>query len=153
VKGKATNTLLFVDPGSLNFGRVDVSAPELRKEVTLINTSSQPLWVVVKLRNPEGSPFSVVEATALAEPIPPAGRVTFKVSFLPQVQGEAQNELQVWLQGGTEPEALIPMSGTGYGGSTEQPGGCSCGSTGAGSSGMLMLLALVGLVSRRRRCA
>jgi MYXO-CTERM domain-containing protein len=153
LKGRATLRLLSADPGSLNFGRVAVGASAEPKVVTVTNKSSQLQRVVVKLRSAEGTSFSV-GTKALEEPLPPGGSATFTVAFQPQTEGEAQNEVQVFLQGETEAEALIPVTGMGEGvGDPDPAGGCSCGSTEAGSAGMLALLALVGLGSRRRRRA
>ena len=120
------------------------------KVVTVTNKSSQPQRVVVKLKA-EGTPFTV-DTSTLANAIPAGGSATFKVTFQPQTADEAQNEVEVWLQGETEAEALIPVKGVGRSVGS-QPGGCSCGSTEAGSAGMLALLALAGLGSRRRRRA
>jgi MYXO-CTERM domain-containing protein len=148
LKGRAMRQLLFVDPGSLNFGQVDVDKPTAPRVVTLINRSSLPQWVVVKLKDLEGSPFTV-EAKALAEPIPPGGSASIKVAFQPLAEGEVQNEVQVWLQGDTAAEALIPVIGSGH--INTKTGGCSSGSTEVGSAGLVALLMLVGLGSRRRR--
>ena len=150
LKGRATLRLLSAAPGSLDFGRVDVGAMVEPKVVTVTNKSSQPQRAVVKLKA-QGTPFTV-DTTALADAIPAGGSATFKVAFQPQTEGEAQNEVEVWLQGETEVEALIPVKGVGRR-LESLPGGCSCGSTEAGSAGMLALLALAGLGSRRRRRA
>ncbi|HEX8439814.1 choice-of-anchor D domain-containing protein, partial [Archangium sp.] len=150
LKGRATLRLLSTDPGSLDFGQVEVGASVEPKVVTVTNKSSQQQRVVVKLRSIEGTPFTL-GTRALADPLPPGGSATFTVAFQPQAEGEARNEVEVWLQGESEAEALIPVTGTGHAKAPDEAGGCSCGSTEAGSAGMLALLALVGLGSRRRR--
>jgi len=106
--------------------------------------------VVVKLKELEGSAFTV-EAKALAEPIPAGGSATIKVAFQPLAEGEVQNEVQVWLKGETMAETLIPVLGSGH--VPSESGGCASGGTGVGSAGLLALLMLVGLGSRRRRRA
>jgi len=150
LKGRATLRLLSVDPGSLDFGRVDVDKPMVSKQLTILNKSAQQQRVVVMLKTLEQTPFSV-EAKALADPIPAGGSATFTVSFDPEDAGAAENEVQVWLQGDTVPEALIAVAGHGRD-LTGGGGGCSC-DTSTGAAGMLALLALVGLGSRRRRRA
>ncbi|WP_158501504.1 choice-of-anchor D domain-containing protein [Vitiosangium sp. GDMCC 1.1324] len=149
LKGRATKRLLSVDQDSLDFGRVDVNKTQEPKVVTITNKSAQQQRVVVNLKTLDGTPFAL-GAKALADAIPPGGSTTFTVAFDPDKAGEADNEVQVWLQGETEPEALIPVKGIGRS-LTGSGSGCSCSSTEAGSAGMLMLLALVGLGSRRRR--
>lgn len=94
----------------------------------------------------EGSPF-LVDAAGLAKPIPPEGSATFTVAFQPRQEGEAQTELQLRLQGQSEPEAVIPVTGRG----AAQAGGCACGTTDAANAGLLSLLVLAALSSRRRR--
>jgi MYXO-CTERM domain-containing protein len=153
LQGRATLSLLTVDVESLDFGRVDVKDVVEPKVVTISNKSAQSQLVVVKLKDPQGAPFKV-DAKALVDPIPAGGSATFTVAFAPQDASAAENEVQVWLDGdktATSAEALIVVKG--HGRSIEgRGGGCSSG-TGAGTAGALALLALVGLVSRRRRRA
>jgi MYXO-CTERM domain-containing protein len=149
LKGRATKFLLSVDQGSLDFGWVKVSASVEPKVVTITNKSAQQQRVVVMLRDLEGSPF-ILDTKALAEPIAPGGTATFSVTFDPDKAGEAANEVQVWLQGDTAAEVLIPVKGIGRA-ITGSGGGCSCGSTEAGTAGLLAMLALMGMSSRRRR--
>jgi MYXO-CTERM domain-containing protein len=146
-RGISSSALSFT-PSALDFGSLEVSEPSEPKVVTVTNPSSQEQQVVVKLRDTEGTPFAV-ELASLANPLPPGGSTTFKVTFQPTAVGDAQNEVQVWLQGATEASGRIPVTGTG----TEAQQGCSCGSTKAGSSGMLAVLALLALASRRWRGA
>ncbi|OJT25842.1 hypothetical protein BO221_08330 [Archangium sp. Cb G35] len=148
LEGRAVQRFLSVDRTRLEFGQVAAGTQVAPRDITITNHSSQPQRVVVKLKNLEGTPFSL-EAKALAEPLPPGGSATISVAFEPQTEGEAENEVEVWLQGETEAEALIPVTGSLE--APEQAGGCACDSTSAGSAGMLALLALVGLGSRRRR--
>jgi MYXO-CTERM domain-containing protein len=101
------------------------------------------------LEDAEDSPFAL-GLSGLVNGIPPDGSATFTVTFDPDKGGDAANKVQVWLQGDSEAEVVIPVKGTGRA-VTGAGSGCSCGSTEAGSAGMLMLLALVGLGSRRRR--
>jgi len=147
LKGRATNRLLTVDPGSLDFGRVDVRDPVEPRQITVVNKSSQQQRVVVTLKEPSGTSFAV-EASALADPIPPEGSATFTVSFQPDKAGEQTNEVQVWLQGATEPEASVSLAGSGRA-LTGQGGGCSSTGTAVGSA--LAMLALLVLGSWRRR--
>jgi MYXO-CTERM domain-containing protein len=149
LRGRATLRLITADPGSLDFGRVDVGAPVQPREITVVNKSAQQQRVVVKLRSVEGTAFTV-DAKTLADPIPAGGSVTFTVTFVPLKAGAEENEVQVWLQNETEPEALIAV--TGHGRSLMgEGGGCSCSSATTGSAGMLALLALLALAARRRR--
>jgi large repetitive protein len=53
--------------------------------------------------------------------------------------------VQVWLQGDTEPETVISVTGRGT-----APPKQGCSSTQPGSAGLLALLALLGLGARRR---
>jgi MYXO-CTERM domain-containing protein len=149
LKGRAVKHLLSADPGSLDFGIVKLNKPEEPQVVTVTNKSAQQQRVVVKLRDIEDTPF-ILETKALADPIPSGGSATFSVTFGPEKTGVVENEVQVWLQGDTEPEALIPVKGDGRDPKVSG-GGCSASTTEAGSAGLLMLLALVGLGSRRRR--
>lgn len=151
LKGWATTRFLTVDSESLDFGRVDVDVPVEPKPVTVTNRSSQTQRVVVKLRDAEATPFSV-QTSALSEPLAPGATATFKVAFQPHTAGDSGNEVQVWLQGATEPEAVIPVTGSAFS-STEESAGCSCGTTDVGSSGLLALLVMAGLGSQRRRRA
>ncbi|REG37815.1 uncharacterized protein (TIGR03382 family)/MYXO-CTERM domain-containing protein [Archangium gephyra] len=149
LQARATRSVLGADVTHLDFGRVALTAQAQTKTVTVTNKSAQPQRVLVKLKAIEASAFAF-DSRGLSEAIPPEGSVTFSVAFDPDKVGEAENEVQVWVQDAAEPELQIPV--TGFGQSlTGSGGGCSCGSTEAGSAGMLMLLALVGLGSRRRR--
>ncbi len=147
--GKATKRVLYADVESLDFGRLDAKAPAQTKTVTITNKSPRPQRAVVTLKTLEGSPFAL-DAKSFAESIPPEGTVTLTVTFDPDKAGEAENEVVVRLQDLSEPEVQIPVKGIGRI-LTGTGGGCSCGTTEAGSAGMLMLLALVGLGSRRRK--
>ncbi|QRN93350.1 choice-of-anchor D domain-containing protein [Archangium violaceum] len=149
LKGRAVKRLLRVDPESLDFGKMDVSNPVPPKEVTVTNLSARPQQVVVKLKN-EGSPF-VLDVKALADPLPPGATATFTVGFSPEDVGLKEDEVRISLQDDPVADGVIPV--TGYGLKREWSGGAgySCNSTEAGSAGMLMLLAMVGLGSRRRR--
>gem|GEM_PF-886240 len=149
MKGRATNRLLTVDPISLDFGRVDVSDPIEPRVITVENKSAQQQRVVVKLKNVEGTAYTM-DARGLGDPIPAAGSATFTIAFQPQKAGSEENEVQVWLQGEAEAEAIIPVIGHGRQ-LSGQGGGCSSSTLELGSSGMLALLALVALGARRRR--
>lgn len=138
--------LLSVAPGRLDFGEVELDAPVEPQVLTVTNRSAQPQQAMVTFESSEGSPF-LVDAAGLAEPIPPEGSATFKVTFQPRQEGEARTELQLWLEGQSEPEAVIPVTGRG----AAQAGGCACGTTDAASAGLLSLLVLAALSSRRRR--
>jgi MYXO-CTERM domain-containing protein len=150
LKGRAMQHLLSVNTSRVDFGQVRTGVSAEPKAITITNHSSQQQRVVVMLKSLEGTPFSV-ETQALANPLAPGGTATFSVAFNPQTPGDFQNEAQLWLQGSTSPEVLVPMTGSRA--DEELPPGCSCGSSEAGSAGMLALLALVGLGSRRRRHA
>ncbi|MFL5350333.1 MAG: choice-of-anchor D domain-containing protein [Hyalangium sp.] len=141
LRGQAVTHVLTFKPGSLDFGRVEEGMAAEPQVITLTNTFSEEQRVVVKLREAQGTPFTLERAEEV-QPIPPGGSASFQVSFRPQGGGTSQNEVQVWLEGATEPEGVIPVTGTVPG------GGCGCGSTEAGGAGMLALLVALG--SRRR---
>ncbi|WPB82027.1 choice-of-anchor D domain-containing protein [Archangium violaceum] len=150
LNGRATNRILEVSPADrLEFGRIEVGSKAEPKEITVTNKSLQNLRVTAALQPSEGSPFSLV-GDPLDAPIPPGGSVTLKVAFNPLDASEAKNEVQLTLEGDNSPEVRISLTGQGRI-LVGQGGGCSCGTTEAGSAGMLMLLALVGLGSRRRK--
>jgi MYXO-CTERM domain-containing protein len=150
-RGRAAQRFLSVDPGSLNFGEVTVNQASEPQVVTVINKSAQPQRVVVMLKDAAGTSFRV-EAPALADPIAAGASATFKVLFQPQQDGQSTNQVQVWLQGESQPEREIPVSGTGKAAGDGDGGeGCSCGSTDAGSAGLMGLLVLMALAASRRR--
>jgi MYXO-CTERM domain-containing protein len=144
LKGRARSSFISVDTDRVDFGLVELGLPVEAKTVTLTNLSSSPQQVVAKLKEVEGSPFTL-QTGALANPIPPGGTATLTVSFAPVKAGAAENELQVLLQGGSAPEATVPVKGE------VRSRGCGCGTTDAGSAGLMALLALAGLFARRRR--
>ncbi|WP_375765073.1 choice-of-anchor D domain-containing protein [Archangium gephyra] len=149
LQARATRSVLSADVTHLDFGRVGLTAQAQTKTVTVTNKSAQPQRVLVKLKAIEASAFAF-NSSGLSEAIPPEASATFSVAFDPDKVGEAENEVQVWVQDATEPELQIPVTGFGQN-LTGSGSGCSCSSTEAGSAGMLMLLALVGLGSRRRK--
>ncbi|MFL5349780.1 MAG: choice-of-anchor D domain-containing protein [Hyalangium sp.] len=151
LKGRATQHLLTVDPGSLDFGRVDVSSPVEPKQITVVNSSTQEQRVVVKLKTLEGTHFSLNTKTLDSGPLAAGGSVTFDVSFIPEAAGEEDNVVQVYLQNEAEPEAEISVTGHGRQLMGKGGGGCSSTSASAESTGLLALLALVALRARRRR--
>ena len=146
LSGRATKSLIQVDKSLVDFDWVDVGETVSSGEITVVNKSAQQQRVTLTMKN--GAPYSL-EKPALDNPLPPEGSATFKVIFTPDSPDAFDDEVWVSIQTG-EPETTIKVRGNGRdimaGG-----GGCSCGSTEAGSAGMLMLLALVGLGSRRRR--
>jgi MYXO-CTERM domain-containing protein len=142
--GRATGSFVSVDTERVDFGLVDLGAPVEPKTVTLTNRSDQPRQVVAKLRDVEGSPYTL-QTSALANPIPAGGTATLTVSFAPTKAGPAENELQVFLQGESAAEVTVPVVGE------VRSRGCGCGTTDAGSAGVMALLTLLGLGLRRRR--
>lgn len=151
--GRAAQRFLSVDPGSLNFGEVPVNQASEPQVVTVLNLATQPQRVVVMLKDAAGTSFRV-EAPALDAPIAAGASATFKVIFQPQQDGQSTNQVQVWLQGESQPEREIPVSGTGKDagdGDGDGGEGCSCGSTDAGSAGLMGLLVLMALAASRRR--
>ncbi|WP_395850265.1 choice-of-anchor D domain-containing protein [Cystobacter fuscus] len=147
-KGKSTQRILNVDPGSLDFDRVDVNGTKASQTVTVRNISSQLQLAVVTVNGANG-PFGVV-TDGLTSGIPAQGSATFTVTFDPEVAGEVEDHVSIRLQDATEAEVLLPVKGSGrtlVGRGT----GCSSGSAELGSAGLLGLLALLGLRVRRRR--
>jgi MYXO-CTERM domain-containing protein len=150
LKGRATARLLNVDPVGLDFGWVNVKEEVEPKTITIFNHSAEAQRVVVMLPDFEGSPFKVA-SNNIPPSIPAGGSATFTVSFVPTKAGDASSQVEVWIEGDRAAEAVIAVKGQGRS-LTGEGGGCSCG-TEAGSAGVLALLALVGLGSRRRRRA
>jgi len=148
VKGKATSRLLTVDINSLDFGRVDVNEPVAPRTITISNKSGQQQRVEVKLKNAD-TPYSL-DTRSLIDALPANGSATFTVSFSPSAAGPVDNEVQVFLQNVPEAEALIPVTGNGRA-LMGSGGGCSTTQFQVSSAGLLALLALVALGSRRRR--
>ncbi len=146
LSGRATKSLIQVDKSLVDFDWVDVGETVSSAEITVVNKSAHQQRVTLAMKN--GAPYSL-EKSALDNPLPPEGSATFKVIFTPDSPDAFEDDVLVSIQTG-EPETTIKVRGNGRdimaGG-----GGCACGSTEAGSAGMLMLLALVGLGSRRRR--
>ncbi|HEX8821092.1 MAG TPA: choice-of-anchor D domain-containing protein [Archangium sp.] len=151
LQGRGTTLLLRVEPDSLDFGRPPVNKPAEPKVVTVTNKSAEAKLVVVKLKS-TGSPFTV-DAKPLVDPLPPGASATFSVGFNPDTATLVEDEVQVLVRGGNNTqdlEAQLPVKGHGRSLSVDG-GGCSTGSTNAGGVGILALLTLVGLRSRRRR--
>jgi large repetitive protein len=147
LQGRGVQRVISMAPGRADFSHVAVDEPSEPRVITLVNTSSHEQQVVVGLKDTNGTPFNV-DVGALASSIPPGGSSSFKVSFLPRQPGDAQNEVQVWVQGTSEPQGVIALTGTG----TEAPqGGCACGSSETGSAGGLVLMVMIALVARQRR--
>jgi MYXO-CTERM domain-containing protein len=97
-----------------------------------------------------GGPFTFTTPTTLAE-----GLHTLKIEISDGVNVMTTTEIIVTVKAGATPPPVPPGMGTGPGGDTgtgggtdEITGGCS---TGSGSSSLLLGLALVGLIIRRRR--
>ncbi|WP_395846595.1 choice-of-anchor D domain-containing protein [Cystobacter fuscus] len=153
LKGKATQRILSVDPGLVDFEQVDVdsnAAARASRTVTVRNISSQNQLVVVTVSNPEG-PFRVV-TDGLSSGIPAQGSATFTVTFSPGEAGEIQDEILLRLQDATEPEVRLPVKGAGrtlVGRGARE--GCSSSGGGLGGTGLFAMLALVGLHALRRR--
>jgi MYXO-CTERM domain-containing protein len=144
LRGRATKSLIQVDKSLVDFDWVDVGETVSSGEITVVNKSAQQQQVTLTMKT--GAPYSL-EKPALDNPLPPEGSATFKVIFAPNSPDSFEDEVFVSLKTG-EPETTIKVRGNGRdimaGG-----GGCSCGSTEAGTAGLLTLLALVGLSSRR----
>jgi len=148
MKGRGIKSLLTVDAGNLDFGRVDVGKPVELKTITITNRSGQKQLAEVKLGT-DGTPYTLGD-DALIEAIPPEGQATFTVAFNPNQAGEVKNTVEVRLKGQPDTEAVIAVTGHGRA-LTGSGGGCSTTSLQVGSTALLALLALVGLSSRRRR--
>lgn len=146
LSGSATKSLLQVDKSVLDFDWVDVDDTVSSGDITVVNKSAQQQRVTVAMKG--GAPYTL-ERDAFNNPIPAGGSATFKVVFAPKSPDAFEDEVQVSLQTG-EPETTIKVRGNGRS-ITAGGGGCSCGSTEVGTAGMLAMLALVGLSSRRRR--
>jgi large repetitive protein len=155
MKGKATQRILSVEPGLVDFKQVDVKteaqAVKSSKTVTVRNISSQTQLVVVTMSDPEG-PFGV-ETEGLSSGIPAQGSATFTVTFSPRDAVESQDEVLIRLQDASDPEVRLPVQGVGrtlLGRGSGAGAGCSSSSTGLGGAGFLAMLALLGLRVRRR---
>jgi MYXO-CTERM domain-containing protein len=154
LKGEATLRILDVDPTTpLDWQRVELNGVPQVKTVTVTNSSTQAQKLRLAIKNGSGSPFSAdVNGSVNNIDIPAQGSIKLNVTFLPAKVGGVEDEVQVMLQDVATPEVTVSVKGvgqilTGRGGAE----GCSCGSTGMGSTGLLAMLTLLGLRSRRRR--
>ncbi|WP_198316727.1 choice-of-anchor D domain-containing protein [Cystobacter fuscus] len=148
--GKATKQILGIDQTEVDFGRVDVNANPVSKTMTITNGSSQAQRVLVSMQGQTGSPFSTnVGASGLD--IPAQGSATFTVSFDPTDSGNVEDKVLIKLQDSSTADMVLTVKGAGRT-LSGQGNGLGCSASGAwGSAGVLALLALVGLRSRRRR--
>ncbi|HEY8212354.1 MAG TPA: choice-of-anchor D domain-containing protein, partial [Myxococcaceae bacterium] len=149
--GKARARLIRTDVEKLDFGRVEVMEGSRPQVLVLTNLSSQPQRLAVLLKQPEGTPFSVSPETLPV--LPPEGSASILVSYAPSAGGGPpdENELQVWLQGASVPEAKVLLTGEALDslGST----GWSCAAAGSRSADLVTAIALAGLVTLRKRRA
>lgn len=153
VTGTASKSLLSVSQSSLDFGHENVTntptvMPQDAKTVTVTNRSGQAQNIVVMLKQNDGAAY-LLDTSALSSGLAAGASADFLVGFVPQKAGQSDNEVQVWLLGGTEPEATISVTGVGRD-ITGIGGGCSTGSTEATGVGLLLVLAGVLQRSRRR---
>jgi large repetitive protein len=149
MRGRATRRILNADVQVVDFGRVDTSRAQPTRTITIFNKSFQPQRVEVGLKMGEDSPFSL-ETSGLKDGIPPEGSAIITVTFDPDQVGAVEDEVQLRLQGHSDIELEVALKGIGRV-LLASGGGCGCGSTDAGSAGLMALLTLMGLRSLRRR--
>jgi hypothetical protein len=153
LSGRALSKLVRMEPASLDFESVEEGTTSPARTVTLINLSTEPL--VVGALQSDNEAF-VLDASGLSSPLAPGTGGTFTVSFSPKAVGPASGQVRVTLQGASEPEAVVGVSGTGRARdmTTEPPPGCGCGQGPGGSpwsAGLLLALTLGWLRRSRRR--
>ena len=102
LNGKATQRLLTVDPGSVDFGRVEVSSPVESKEITVVNKSSTEQWVVVKLRDLEGTNYALDTKALDSKPIPAQGSATIDFPCAGPPGDTVRHTYQLRTVGGSE---------------------------------------------------
>jgi MYXO-CTERM domain-containing protein len=151
LKGEATLRILDVDEPALDWKVVDANGVAQAKTVTVLNSSTQSQRISVAMKNTADSPFSANVNGAASVDIPGQGSIQLTVSFRPDKAGDVTDEVQIMLQDNpTTPEVTVAVKGSGRL-LTAHGGGCSATSTGLGSAGLLAMLTLLGLHSRRRR--
>jgi hypothetical protein len=152
LSGRALSKLVRMEPASLDFDVVEEGTTSPARTVTLINLSTEPL--VVSGLQSDDEAFTI-DASGLSSPLAPGTGGTFTVTFSPKVVGPASGQVRVMLQGASEPEAVVDVSGTGRARdvTTEPPPGCGCGQGPGGSpwSAGLMLALTLGWLRRTRR--
>jgi MYXO-CTERM domain-containing protein len=145
--GTGVKAMVVLSSTSLDFGRQSVGSSSAPKTVTVLNTGSSPLRIILVAIG-AGEPFSVSPSAPFA--LASQESQALAVTFSPAAEGAASGTLTLTTDDPDRPIITVSLTGTGQEISGE-PGGCSCGTTEVGSSGMLGLLLLAALGSRRRR--
>ena len=152
LSGRAVSKLVRLEPTALDFGEVVEGETSAAQTVTLTNLSTEP--VVVRELQSTHEAFTV-NGSGLPSSLAPGASGTFTVTFSPKAVGPATGQLRVTLQGASEPEAVVALSGTGRARDVK-PGdsGCGCGQGPGGSpwpAGLMLALTLGWLRRARRR--
>jgi MYXO-CTERM domain-containing protein len=153
LSGRAVSKLVGMAPSSLDFGVVEEGATSPAQTVTLTNLSTEP--VVVSELQSDNEAFAVT-ASGLSSPLAPGASGTFTVTFSPKALGPVSGQVRVTLQGASEPEAVVAVSGTGRARDPKTgESGCGCGQGPGGSPwpASLMLALTLGWLWRARRRA
>jgi large repetitive protein len=170
--GKAVSSLLAVAPESLDFGTVEVGSSSETKTVTMTNQSGDVLNIVsLDVADAQFAVSGVTTPASLAA----GASLDVMVTFTPTAVGAAASELEVHIEGQSEAEALVPLTGEGAApptpdagpgdmvdaGTAGMPdastvgtaggGGCGCRVGGGGAPRSLVWVLLGVALLRRRR--
>lgn len=111
---------IVADPGSLDFGRVNLNGTVVQETISISNNGNQALLVSdINLEEP-GTEFSWTFAD-MNTSIQPGASVNLRISFLPQQTGAASNILSLANNSLNISLLSIPLSGYGIDASSSQP--------------------------------
>ncbi len=144
--GTGVKASLALSPASLDFGEKTVGSTSGPKTVTVLNTGTSPLRIT-SVATGTGEPFAVSPSEPFT--LAPQESQALAVTFGPTAGGNVTGTLTLTTDDADKPIITVALTGTGR--EVESLPGGSCGATEGGSAGMLALLLLAGLGSRRRR--
>jgi MYXO-CTERM domain-containing protein len=144
--GTGVKPALALSPASLDFGGQPVGSTSAPKTVMVLNTGSAPLNIT-SVAIGTGEPFALSPIPPLT--LAPQESHSLVVTFSPTAEGNVTGTLTLTTDDADKPIVTVALAGSGT--QENEGGGCSCGATEGGSAGMLALLLLAGLGSRRRR--
>ncbi len=141
VSGTAVAEGLVADPAVIDLGSILAGEATNSFTVTLTNITSAPLAIETI---DVGDDQFVIDPAPPTTPILPGASIEFGVRFVPDGEGDAASTLTVVLQGASDSDVTIAVSGDGF-----VESGC-CSANGQSSSVWLALATLVALRRRRR---
>ena len=143
VAGNALAAALVADPPVLDLGSSVTGEATNAVTVTLTNITSAPVAIeTIDIGNGQ----FVIDPAPPTTPILPGESIEFGVRFFPDGEGDAASMLSVRLQGTTDADVTIAVSGEGI----AEAGGC-CSANGSSSFSWLALATLLTMRRRRRR--